>query len=609
MKKYLSGLTAIALLLASCSNDEDLSIAVESSGNAIEFRSLNDEKTSLRSVVANENNITSFTVTAWWDKTKTFDAGTASTNYGDTDPDIGTYLFNAFNIARGDASASGGAWDYSPKRYWPADGKGMVDFYAYSPASSPNLSTGLADFEPQAPTNSVLTYTVPHINNATLNPNNLPQEDFLVAKVLEQNSGTVNLNFQHALSRVKFFARKTNNNITYVVEKVELVNLDSIGTLDLTDTAIPQTGNFTYPATPLTIWKTMPAAKTTYAVDMGKSPVYLTYNNDATPTGSSYSSILGETNAMMVLPQATTEATAGLVAPSDGEFAIAVTYKAYLGNFYYAGSATQGLTRYFSVKDPVTGRATDPITFEIGRQYNFYLTFGSEVGDAVKFDVAVSDWSDVEIYPIETYATVANFPDDDFRDYINSTFAGTDGILSHADLLAIPDITVPATVTDLTGIQLMLNLAKITFTGTALPTTIPVHKSVTEIEIGSANLGWDGAIIGSPGATTVSNLAKLENLQKVTIRSTSSKEYDFNENFKINDITVAGNGGEKVNIGGDVAFSNLINPPTLNPTLNPGQVSFYSTGGYCFLFVDRIGIATYGGGSINSGTGTTTWQP
>ena len=49
-------------------------------------------------------------------------------------------------------------------------------------------------------------------------------------------------------------------------------------------------------------------------------------------------------------------------------------------------------------KDPVVG-----LTFEIGRQYTFLITFGNtgggtgELGEAIIFDVNVQPWDDVEV--------------------------------------------------------------------------------------------------------------------------------------------------------------------------------------------------------------------
>lgn len=369
MKKYWLTFTITALLAGACSNEEVTMQEVDS-GTGIEFRSLTD-KTITRAAITDETSIVGFTVTGWWDKT----GADPTTNYGSNVATDGVYLFNGFTIARGEDEAT--KWDYSPKRYWPANGKGTVDFFAYSPASSRNLNAGLEDFN-----GATIEYTVPQIAET-----GLQQEDFLVAKSTRLTSGTVALNFQHALSRVKFFAKKSNAGITYVIDKVELINLASTATLDLVNDFPNQTSLAYTGTTPLILWEKDNNSVVNYEVDMSGSPVYLL---------SDFNSILGTTSAVMVMPQKTTLATTGTVAPSGGEFAIAVSYRAYIGTFYYAGTPTTSKTQYFAVKDPVYSSG-DGIAFEIGRQYNFYLTFGGEASaTAITFQVNVSDWASEE---------------------------------------------------------------------------------------------------------------------------------------------------------------------------------------------------------------------
>lgn len=582
MKKYLLVFTTIALLFGACSNDEELNLQEETGGTAIEFRSLTDKTTLLRAAITDETNIMSFTVTGWWDKT-------GGANYGSTNSADGVFLFDGFNIGRGEGDVNN--WDYSPKRYWPAAGKGTVDFFAYSPASSRNLSVGLENFKGDA-----IKYTVPQISET-----GLQQEDFLLAKSTGLDGGTVDLNFQHALSRVKFFARKTNANITYVIDSVKLINLASTAELDLID-ATNNTAGEPFPdktsldysgrTKPLVIWKADNTSVTDYTVDMSGSPVYLKY--DATPV---YYSILGETGAVMVMPQQTKLAATGTTAPTGGAFAIAVSYKAYIGNFYYAGSATTSKTQYFAVKDPAYG-SDEPIAFEIGRQYNFYLTFGEEAGSAITFVVNVGNWSDAttDPIPVPNYATAQYFPDANFRAYLASAAAGfdtnEDGMLSYEELLGITALDIPDATTDLKGIELIPNLIEITINSATLP-AIPVLEKITTLTLTSST----GV---SDEATTM--IANLAGLKKITVPK-NGKKYDFSMNTQINDVRISGNGDANthVNISGNYVFGNVISSD--NPVIGTGEINFRAnnTYGFHYLYVNKVQIAWTEYGTLKEG--------
>lgn len=398
MNKIIFFTAIAATVLVGCSEEDPIPSPGET-GKEVGFRTVTDKGT--RAAVTDDRNMLSFTVTGWWDQD-------GSNSYGDLSK--GSYLFNAKDITRGE----GGTWDYTPKRYWPTTG--TVDFFAYSPASSINLNKGLNGLKAATP---AIKYTVPMVaeNNA--------QEDFLVATLLDSIKGTVTLNFQHALSRVKFEAKKKVKDVEYVIDSIALVNLSSTAELDLTavnvtTSVIPKSGGFKYdPASPLVLWAGH-TTDTTYAVDFSNSPVSVMYDD--------YTSVIGATNGLMVMPQATelgqiyvkteigdnktnsnTAVTlADVATPKEGFekcFYIKVSYKAFQGTgsdiFYYAGNATSSKHMYIPVKDSKDNNKG--LTFEIGRQYVFRLTFGDkdngsgELGDAIKFDVDVQAWDDVEV--------------------------------------------------------------------------------------------------------------------------------------------------------------------------------------------------------------------
>lgn len=491
MKKLFLYATMLAFVLSSCSNDNELG-TIEVDTSAIEFRTLNEDKTTnTRAAVTDKDNILSFTVT------------------GQKQSDQG-YLFNGFGVTRGESSN----WAYSPLRYWPANDK--VNFYAYSPTASRNIKTGegLTDFDYSA--SAPFTYTVPEIKK------NDAQEDFLIARLLDQNEavGTVNLNFQHALSRVTFSAKTTQKNVTYIITGVELVNLYPSATMDLTDTDIPQTGSFAYSTTtPLLIWDDHATAstsgKTTYSVDKGDAPIYMT---------TDFTSLLGVTNGLMVMPQTTTlytgngteaqaPATTGTYA---NQFAIKVAYKAFVDDIYYAGTATTDAVKYFPVK---TINSFPNFVFEIGRQYNFFLTFGDEVGKDIKFEVGVSDWDNSTSIFLPEIADYSSLLSEQIKKAINKT----SGPITYADLAAVKAIKfgggtgdVPiASIDDLDGLEYLFALESITIENLSdIPSMI---LSATHVNLTTINFSY-GATIKSGNVLDISKLPATE----ITLNSNGS---------------------------------------------------------------------------------------
>lgn len=415
----LATFVIVALTLVSCSNDEILdSPETQNSEGAIEFRTLTDKQPSngLRAAITDETNILSFTL--------------AGIKMKSGSPTADPYLFNGFDITKGES----GSWDYTPKRYWPKDL--TVDFYAYSPASSTNVKKGANEGLTNFVSTRKITYTVPTIKT------NDAQEDFLVARAIGQDGtagkgeNSVKLQFEHALSRVMFFARTTQKSVTYTIDKIELVNLYGTGKIDLTSNT----------------WTPEGTKNTNYTVDMGSSPAYLL--ND-------YASVLGITNAVMVLPQQTV-----LGAKDDGSdknFYIKVSYKAFVDDQYYVGTKDKSEDKYFAVK----GTDGNALKFEMGTQYNFYLEFGDEVGKEINFTVDVSDWTNAPNTYLPEIADYKGLISPELQKY-----AGLDSKTSIKleDIKTITTLTISITendqTPDLTGIEYLPLTEIIICTGT-----------------------------------------------------------------------------------------------------------------------------------------------
>ncbi|GHT06239.1 hypothetical protein AGMMS49525_14330 [Bacteroidia bacterium] len=212
------------------------------------------------------------------------------------------YVLNGVTVTRGEEDGAGANnWDYFPKANWPA--RDSVDFFAYSPASSVNVTTGLK----QAPsvttppaTGPEIEYTVPGWNGVD------QQEDFMVTKSVDltyTSSPSVQLNFKHALSRIVFKAQNQNKNKTYLIKELALSNLKSMGTLNILDSVPNAAEPFPHVSGAYNVsWKSQ-SDSVTYKVDLGRTNVYVPYS---TGTGSSdYTDVTNASNGLMVLPQKT----------------------------------------------------------------------------------------------------------------------------------------------------------------------------------------------------------------------------------------------------------------------------------------------------------------
>ncbi|MDL2230309.1 fimbrillin family protein [Alistipes sp. OttesenSCG-928-L06] len=405
MKKILLTAAISAMALSSCSNDLDVkSTSPENDKLEIGFRGTIDKGNNSRATVTNADNITGFTVTGWWDRESITHLDNVSIP---ADADLfpgkttavetleaGDYLFNSDDIMRREAGVDD--WSYNPLRYWPTKGNGVY-FFAYSPASSMNVgyetatpgtyAGGLKNFG-----GDYLRYEVPDPSETE------PQEDFLLARTGRATTSPVTLNFIHALSRIKFFAKTTLPDITYVINGVELVNIRKRGDMDMD--LVPTNGELSYPSYNTAInlrWKNQTfGADKDVKVDISEAPAYLT---------AEYMSLTGVTGGLMVMPQTTAikaNATKSQILKTDSEFDensfyVKVSYRAFdhPDGFYYAGTKAEPKVIYFRMKDPFHSDSGDVgYSFEPGRQYNIRMVFGSDAGAEIKFAVDVSQWTD-----------------------------------------------------------------------------------------------------------------------------------------------------------------------------------------------------------------------
>ncbi|GHT03251.1 hypothetical protein AGMMS49525_08020 [Bacteroidia bacterium] len=290
-KNICFSLLGMVALSSSCATDLYQSNPVQSSVPEISFKTFADKQ--LRASVTTAGSMTSFTTSAW-----SHPAGSAYDGY----------VLNGVTVTRGEEDGAGANnWDYFPKANWPA--KDSVDFFAYSPASSVNVTTGLKKNVPTFPTPPAagpeIQYTVPGWVGDSRPIDQ--QEDFMVTKsvdlAFDPLNPSVQLNFKHALSRIVFKAQNQNKNKTYVIKELALSKLKSKGTLNLLDSVPNGASGFAHVAGAYNVsWKAQHDS-VTYKVDLGSTNVLVPYGTGTASTD--YIAITNASNGLMVLPQET----------------------------------------------------------------------------------------------------------------------------------------------------------------------------------------------------------------------------------------------------------------------------------------------------------------
>jgi hypothetical protein len=371
-KIFSLSVLAIALIMSSCSKDidEGQTPGVNSSGQAIKFKAWTNKQTRAATQAAD---MTDFAVLA-------------------TDTSAVTKVLIDGAVVSGSNAAG---WSYAPHAYWPETD--TVNFFAYAPAAAPGITnTGISALEGQNNANAdepTIEYELP-----TLLSN---QKDLLVSRhfgtyAREGTSGVL-LNFRHALSRVKFQA-KSESGTTFVVLSIKLKNVKSKATLDLNKVSKDATA-FPYPTDNATI--VSPGYQIHWVPDNPTTPavVDLTANltNDSVPGGGGWVNIVGDDDALYVIPQENTASSmdsATLVTtakpdPAPGEFYIEITYKDDL--------QTNAEAKTYAVPVPaIVGDAyKSSIAFEMERQYTFRFELSGR--KLIEFkEVTVSNYDEVD---------------------------------------------------------------------------------------------------------------------------------------------------------------------------------------------------------------------
>ncbi|GHT02542.1 hypothetical protein AGMMS49525_06190 [Bacteroidia bacterium] len=379
-KELFFSLLGLVALSSSCATDLYQNSPVQSSGREISFKTFADKQ--LRASVTTAGSMTSFTTSAWSHP----DAAVSA-----ADPYNG-YVLNGVTVTRGEAGG-GLTWDYFPKASWPT--KDSVDFFAYSPASSVNVTAGLKKNVTTVPTPPVtgpeIQYTVPGWVGGSRPIDQ--QEDFMVTKSVDltfASSPSVQLNFKHALSRIVFKAQNQNKNKTYVIKELALSNLKSKGTLNILDSVPNAALSFAHtPGAYDVAWKAQHDS-VTYKVDLGSTNVYVPYSTGT--SGTDYTDVTNASNGLMVLPQETVLGAFTGSTPEYGSVAEIAASPADATYLYATVTEVDYLTNDTVNTRQVVFRLHDPankaqgIVFEAGRQYTFLLTLGLD-GEEIVFSI------------------------------------------------------------------------------------------------------------------------------------------------------------------------------------------------------------------------------
>lgn len=287
MKKTLLIAAMASAALVSCSKDQ----VVEVQQDEIKFSVVADNATKAAHVYSTTYHMDAFTVAADYNS-KVYITGdemsvTSVSNVTNTDPTV--------------------------KRYWPAVSETKpVTFYAVADGDFVTSPARVADAVP------TVSYTVEETVAS--------QKDLLYAatKVTEKGSGSVTLNFRHALSLIEFKAKCTNKNLKVVVTGVKVGNVENTGVFtfpkDNQNKMIATDGNITENPddvgkdnpTGVGTWNNTVASTNYYTVEFDAVNVIrqdpevvqpLTYRNYSAGTYDNATPANNSAKSMILLPQ------------------------------------------------------------------------------------------------------------------------------------------------------------------------------------------------------------------------------------------------------------------------------------------------------------------
>ena len=257
-----------------------------------------------------------------------------------------------------------GAWGYTPRMYWPAEG--TVNFFSYTPDITANVhqTENGADIP------------------GYVNPGNI---DLLYGVNMDESSpaGTVDkqvkVNFRHALSQVRFKLRRqdgTHNPLRVEVGAVQVMNICSTGTFNFPRATTSADSD---------VRGEWSDTKTTVSPDIYRGE-NITLTSEA--------QLVGNSGYIFTVPQ---------ILATSVENGYEGAYVRVLCSIY---DETSGVKLWPSTSastyDQASGSgylyfplASTPSTWDAGKAYVYSLTIGMPQGSsAIEFDVTVDDYQD-----------------------------------------------------------------------------------------------------------------------------------------------------------------------------------------------------------------------
>lgn len=317
MKKLFLGAIA-AMTLAACSQEEDFETQnVEKKVNGIEYNVSTKNQTRVDASYSSKNQPSSFKVWAL--------------KNGDTSAEA---YINGKTITKG----NDGTYAAETADTWPGY---ALDFFATVNGDA-TITSGTAA-----------------VKDFTVNSDAAKQVDLLYAATSNVSSGTVGINFKHALSQVCFQAKNSNTNINVVLKSVGIGGLNDKGTYTLPSTSDAKGS-----------WGTLSNSGTglaEYTVSLGDG---VTLSSEAQALGYSDSDVSG---VLAVIPQKQTKLT--VASGTQSIKAMTKTGAYFVLNAVVTNTDTENTTKYEgNIYVPVS------IDFQEGYRYVYTLTFSTGDG-------------------------------------------------------------------------------------------------------------------------------------------------------------------------------------------------------------------------------------
>ena len=371
MKKIIFIIAAISAVLAGCSKSEVVTSTVNE--HAIEFNPYTGKTPVSKATVA-----TTDTLELKGFKVYAFLHPANGANYSGE-----PYMDKVVTKPEG-----ADKWEYDGTAYWPVNN--LLDFVAYG-LNSQGESTDGSAYITENSTKTAITYVVPETV--------ADQKDLLVA-VPQPNlahggtSKTVNLHFDHMLSRVAFsLVTKASNNVPVTITKLQLRGqFYTQGDVDLTAAApaitqdgqkevvydlLTSTGNFTDKADAdgVQIYNNSMLYELTGVVDGKYENAEYVANEEATEQDRATAAANALNSYMMLIPTApAVDSEAAPLATVD------ITY-------FLPGAG------YYDVSVPLIAKDENGTSFNIGfapgKAYNFKFKVST---NGISFSVGIDNW-------------------------------------------------------------------------------------------------------------------------------------------------------------------------------------------------------------------------